>query len=97
MAEIRPFTAYRPAKGMESKIAALPYDVYNREEAYRIVKKNPDSFLAIDRAETAFGPDTDTYAPEVYKKAASLLQEWITESHRQSELLYFQFSKEVLS
>ena len=79
MAEIRPFTAYRPAKGMESKIAALPYDVYNREEAYRIVKKNPDSFLAIDRAETAFGPDTDTYAPEVYKKAASLLLEWITE------------------
>ncbi|MGN0168853.1 MAG: DUF1015 domain-containing protein [Acetatifactor sp.] len=79
MAEIRPFSAYRPAKGMEDRIAALPYDVYNREEACEVVKKNPDSFLAIDRAETSFGPEVDTYAPEVYEKAANLLQTRIAE------------------
>ncbi len=79
MADIRPFAAFRPAKGLESRIAALPYDVYNREEAAGEVKKNPDSFLAIDRAETSFGLETDTYAPEVYRKAAELLQKEIGE------------------
>ena len=63
MAQIRPFMAYRPRKGMEQKIAALPYDVYNRREACEVVKKNPESFLAIDRAETQFGDEVDTYAP----------------------------------
>lgn len=38
MAVIRPFRAYRPQKGLESKIAALPYDVYNREEACAAVR-----------------------------------------------------------
>lgn len=79
MANIRPFSAYRPAPGLESKIAALPYDVYNREEAAAEVKQNPDSFLAIDRAETGFGQEVDTYAPEVYERAANLLRDWISQ------------------
>lgn len=79
MANIRPFSAYRPAPGLESKIAALPYDVYNREEATEEAKRNPDSFLAIDRAETGFGPEVDTYAEEVYRRAASLLQQRISQ------------------
>lgn len=79
MAKIRPFRAYRPNVGMEKKIAALPYDVYNRAEAVEVVKNNPFSFLAIDRAETQFGPEVDTYAPEVYEKASQMLKEWIGE------------------
>lgn len=79
MANIRPFSAYRPAPGLEGRIAALPYDVYNREEAARAVAENPESFLAIDRAETGFGPEVDTYAPEVYERAASLLRKAISE------------------
>lgn len=75
MAEIRPFSAYRPAPGLEAKIAALPYDVYNREEACEVVAANPESFLAIDRAETGFERSVDTYAPEVYERAAELLRE----------------------
>lgn len=78
MAEIRPFSAYRPAPGLESRIAALPYDVYNREEAAEVVRRNPDSFLAIDRAETGFGSEVDTYAPQVYERAAGLLRERIS-------------------
>lgn len=73
MATIRPFCAYRPKKGLESKIAALPYDVYNREEACEAVKKNPYSFLAIDRAETQFDSSIDTYDPKVYAKAKQML------------------------
>lgn len=79
MAEIRPFAAYRPAPGLESRIAALPYDVYNRREACEVVRENPDSFLAIDRAETGFDDSVDTYAPQVYERAARLLQERISE------------------
>lgn len=79
MAEIRPFAAYRPAPGLEAKIAALPYDVYNRREACEVVRQNPESFLAIDRAETGFDESVDTYAPEVYERAARLLQERIAQ------------------
>ncbi len=79
MANIRPFKAYRPSIGLEDKIAALPYDVYNRAEACEVVKKNPYSFLAIDRAETQFGDEVDTYAPEVYEKARTMLREQIAE------------------
>lgn len=79
MAQIRPFMAYRPRKGMEQKIAALPYDVYNRREACEVVKKNPESFLAIDRAETQFGDEVDTYAPCVYEKADQMLRNQIRE------------------
>ena len=79
MAQIRPFKAYRPCQGMEKRIAALPYDVYNREEACEVVKKNPDSFLAVDRAETQFGEEVDTYADCVYEKADQMLREKILE------------------
>lgn len=79
MAQIRPFRAYRPCQGMEERIAALPYDVYNREEAHEVVKKNPESFLAVDRAETQFGEEVDTYADCVYEKADQMLREKILE------------------
>ena len=74
MAVIRPFQAYIPNKGLEDKIAALPYDVYNREEACAAVRGNPLSFLNIDRAETQFDESVDTYADEVYEKAHELLR-----------------------
>ncbi len=79
MADIRPFQAYRPAPGLEAEIAALPYDVYNREEATKEVKKHPGSFLSIDRAETQFAPEVDTYADCVYEKAHDMLWQWIGE------------------
>ena len=59
MATIKPFKAYRPKEGLESKIAALPYDEYNRDEARVVVGENPLSFLAIDRAETSFPEEYD--------------------------------------
>ena len=69
MADIRPFMSIRPEKGKAAKIAALPYDVYNRKEATVEVEKNPESFLHIDRAEMDLDPETDLYDPMVYQKA----------------------------
>lgn len=73
MAVIKPFKAIRPKEGLESKIAALPYDVYNRAEAKEAVKGNPLSFLNIDRPETQFDDDFDMYSDEAYNKASELL------------------------
>lgn len=79
MAKLIPFRAVRPKVGLESQIAALPYDVYNREEAKAAVQNAPLSFLNIDRAETGLADTVDTYADEVYERAASLLQERISD------------------
>ncbi len=77
MAVIRPFCAIRPAREKAEKIAALPYDVYNRMEAKEVVARNPESFLKIDRAETQLADTVDTYAPEVYQKAHDTLWEMV--------------------
>lgn len=74
MATIRPFHCVRPRGDVAHRVAALPYDVYNRQEAEKEVKREPLSFLKIDRAETGFPDSVDTYAPEVYQRAAELLQ-----------------------
>lgn len=73
MAAIKPFICIRPRQDLVSQIAALPYDVYNRAEACEVVKNNPQSFLKIDRAETAFDDSVSTYDPCVYEKAKELL------------------------
>lgn len=75
MADIKPFRALRPRDDMVERIAALPYDVYSRKEAYEKVRDDAYSFLRIDRPETQFPEDHDMYAQEVYEKAASMLQD----------------------
>lgn len=77
MANVKPFQAIRPIIGKAAAIAALPYDVYSRQEAKEAVKDNPDSFLNIDRAETQFDDSVDTYDERVYQKAHDLLWEKI--------------------
>lgn len=75
MAEFRPFRAVRPRADLASRIAALPYDVYNRQEAAAVVRENPLSFLKIDRAEVQLAEEVDTYDPQVYRQAAATLQQ----------------------
>ena len=79
MAVIRPFECVRPCERVADRVAALPYDVYNRQEACEVVKKEPLSFLKIDRAETQFDESVDTYAPQVYQKAKELLEKAIAD------------------
>lgn len=73
MAVIKAFECIRPDEKVADRVAALPYDVYNREEALKEVEREPLSFLAIDRAETQFDSSVDTYADCVYDKARELL------------------------
>lgn len=77
MATIRPFNALRPREDVASRVAALPYDVFNHEEALAEVLKEPLSFLRIDRAETQLPEDVNPYDAQVYQKAREILQQMI--------------------
>ena len=77
MAVLKPFHAIRPAKEKASKIAALPYDVFNRKEAKEKVKGDDLTFLRIDRPETQFEDDYDMYDATVYQKAHDMMWEMV--------------------
>lgn len=75
MAVIRPFKAMRPIPEVVTKVASVPYDVVNTEEARTLVKDNPLSLLNCTRAEIHFPDSFDHYAKEVYQKAKEVLEE----------------------
>lgn len=75
MADVKPFACYRPEKSVASRVAALPYDVYNRKEAKEVVAMDDITFLAIDRAETSMPDSVDTYDDSVYAHAKELYEE----------------------
>lgn len=85
MAIIRPFVCVRPNQNIAAKVAALPYDVYNRKEAYEEVQKEPLSFLSIDRPETAFDETVDAYDDCVYEYASERLHSMIREGIFETE------------
>lgn len=77
MAIIKPFQGFRPAPELAERVVSLPYDVMDSEEARQITGKNKDSFLRVTKAEVDLDPRVDVHAPEVYKKAADNLAEFI--------------------
>ncbi|HJV65130.1 MAG TPA: DUF1015 family protein [Geomonas sp.] len=68
MAFIKPFRGVRPQKELAEKVAALPYDVMNTEEAMEMAAGNEFSFLHISRPEIDLPPGTDVHSDEVYDK-----------------------------
>jgi len=77
MAIIKPFRGIRPIKELADKIAALPYDVMDSDEAREMVKDNPYSFLHVDKAEIDLPKDIDPYDDRVYDKAKENLDSMI--------------------
>lgn len=69
MAVFKPFKAVRPLPEFADKVAALPYDVMNSDEAREAVKGNPYSFLHVDKAEIDLDRSVDIYDRSVYLKA----------------------------
>ncbi len=94
MPVIRPFKSVRPAEDKVSAIAALPYDVYNRQEAKEVVEQNPLSFLKIDRGETQFPDETDMYSLQVYDRARQTLEEMIADGFfiKDEEFCYYLYA-----
>ena len=85
MVTVRPFKALRPKKEVAEKVAAPPYDVLNRDEAYELAKDNPYSFLHVNKPEIDLPPDTNPYDEAVYKKGAENLQRLIQEGVLQQD------------
>lgn len=69
MAIVRPFKAVRPKEDLVEKVASLPYDVMNREEAAQMAEGNPHSFLHVVRSEMDVPAEMSMYDEEVYKTA----------------------------
>ena len=69
MATLRPFRALRPKPAEAARIAAVPYDVVNADEARALAEGNPLSFLRVSRAEIELPSNTDPYSDAVYQRA----------------------------
>src|SRR5262245_19903612 len=80
MATLRPFLALRPKPQRAAEVAAVPYDVVNREEAASLAEGNPWSFLHVSRPEIDLPLSTDPYSPEVYAKARAAFSELISKA-----------------
>lgn len=65
MINIRPFKGYRPAQGLENKIASKPYDVIDHNEAMEIGKGNALSYVHVIRPEIDLPDNTEPYSEEV--------------------------------
>ena len=76
---VKAFKGIRPVEELASKIAAVPYDVMNSEEAREMVKGNPHSFLHVDRAEIDLDPSVDVHDKKVYEKARANLDKMISD------------------
>ncbi len=91
MAVVRPFAALRPRPELASRIASVPYDVVNTDEA-RALAADPLSFLHVSRAEIDLPADTNPYADAVYARAAAnfdtLKQSSLVEELRPAVYLY---------
>lgn len=97
MAVVRPFMAVRPTKELASKVAALPYDVMDSDEAREMVKGNPYSFLHVDKAEIDLDPSIDLYDKRVYEKARENLNRMMEEGiFIQDEKPYFYIYQQIM-
>jgi len=80
MAVIKPFKALRPTKDKAQLVASVPYDVVNREEAFKHAEGNPLSYLHITRSEIDLPDVKDVYSNDVYQKAKENLNRIIKEA-----------------
>jgi uncharacterized protein (DUF1015 family) len=74
MAIIRPFCALRPPIHLAPRVASLPYDVMDGEEARQMASGNADSFLHVSRPEIDLSPAIDPHADEVHERGRQNLE-----------------------
>ena len=78
MATVRPFRGLRPESELAAKIASLPYDVMDTEEARGKIAADPFSFLTVTKSEATLPEGVDAYSDEVYAKARENLVNYVT-------------------
>lgn len=93
MVQVKPFKGIRPKQEVADKVAALPYDVVNTEEARALAKDNPYSYFHIDKAEIDLSSEVSPYDEQVYQKAKDnlhsfLQKEWLIKEEKPLYYLY---------
>lgn len=86
MARYKPFKGLRPQKEIVSKVASLPYDVMNSEEAAIMAEGNEFSFLHVTRAEIDCPAGIDIHSHIVYNKALENFRKMIDKGWLVSDL-----------
>ena len=79
MPRIKAFQALRPVPELAAKVASVPYDVVNRDEAAEMAAGNPLSFLHVVRPDIDFPPSKNPYDSDVYDKAADNFRKLISD------------------
>ena len=77
MAIIKPFRALRPPRDLAEKVAALPYDVMDVEEARGMAADNRYSFLHVSRPEIDLPQEIDCHDEPVYVQGQKNLAAFI--------------------
>lgn len=90
---IKPFKAIRPESCEVDKIASLPYDTLEEEEARKLAEGNEKSFLRIERAEVDLPEYATVDEAQILVKAKNNLQEflsngWLVQDDKSSYYLY---------
>ena len=70
---LKGFRALYPRPDLAARVASVPYDTVNTDEARALARGNPVSFLHVSRAEIDLPPDTSAYDESVYRRAAANL------------------------
>src|SRR5208283_1328770 len=79
MSQLKPFKGFRPRPELAAKVASVPYDVVNTEEARQLAAGNPYSFLHVGRPEIDLPADTDIHSDAVYAMGVKNLHRMIQE------------------
>ncbi|MEO6223679.1 MAG: DUF1015 domain-containing protein, partial [Vicinamibacterales bacterium] len=74
MAHLIPFRALRPVPPVASRVACVPYDVVNTDEARALARDEPLSFLHVTRSEIDLPDSASPYDRAVYARAAANLK-----------------------
>ncbi len=95
MVTVKPFKGIRPPRELAEKVACLPYDVMNSQEAAEMAKGKDCSLLHITRAEIDCPAGTDIHSETVYNKAVenfkkALDNKWLIEDEKPCYYVYAQ-------
>jgi uncharacterized protein (DUF1015 family) len=79
MPRVKAFQAVRPVPENASRVASVPYDVVNRDEAAALAEGNPDSFLHVIRPDIDLPAGTDPYSDDIYATAKKNFDQFLAD------------------
>ena len=76
---LHPFDAVCPKSDLAPQVAAVPYDVVNRDEACELARGNPHSFLHVGRSDIDLPPEVDPHDPRIYRTAREAFDRFVAQ------------------